>query len=137
MLVDIVFPGWGPFPDLAVAEDVPGFIAAHATALNYDFETFVGGRLTRLGTRADVETSFAYIQDVRTNAADALATVDYFAIASAIGFDNPWAPFDVYLNTVAQTCAEATVPIWQDRLGGTDVFTHSHCWAMAASLRID
>lgn len=25
MLVDIVFPGWVPFPDLALAESVDGF----------------------------------------------------------------------------------------------------------------
>ncbi len=29
MVVDIVFPGWTPFPDLALAEDVDGYIAAH------------------------------------------------------------------------------------------------------------
>lgn len=32
MLVDIVFPGWVPFMNLALATDVPGFIAAHAQA---------------------------------------------------------------------------------------------------------
>ena len=55
MLVDIVFPGWVPFPDLAIAKDVAGFIKAHDIALdNYDFDKFVGGHLTRLGTRNDV-----------------------------------------------------------------------------------
>jgi len=29
MVVDIVFPGWVPFADLALAEDVPGFVTAH------------------------------------------------------------------------------------------------------------
>src|SRR5215831_14354094 len=29
MLVDIIFPGWAPFPYLAVAKDVAGFIKAH------------------------------------------------------------------------------------------------------------
>ena len=40
MLVDIVFPGWVPFPYLAIAKDVAGFIKAHDIALdNYDFDT--------------------------------------------------------------------------------------------------
>src|SRR6266508_2235968 len=40
MLVDIVFPGWVPFPYLAIAKDVAGFIKAHNIALNnYDFNT--------------------------------------------------------------------------------------------------
>jgi hypothetical protein len=55
MLVDIVFPGWVPFPYLAKAKDTAGFIKAHDIALvKYDFDTFVGGHLTRLGTRNDV-----------------------------------------------------------------------------------
>ncbi len=137
MVIDIVFPGWVSFPDLAVAEDVPGFVALHDTILAYDFETFVGGHLTRLGTREDVETSRAYIQDIQTNAAMALQTVDLAAIAAEVGYDNPWALFDVYLDAVAQTCADATILVWEDRLGGTDIFTFSHCWVMSESLRID
>jgi hypothetical protein len=39
MLVDAVFPGWVPFRDLAIAEDVPGFIKAHEQALSYPFDT--------------------------------------------------------------------------------------------------
>ena len=52
MLVDIIFPGWIPFPYLAIAKDTAGFIEAHDIALNnYDFDTIVAGHLTRLGTR--------------------------------------------------------------------------------------
>jgi glyoxylase-like metal-dependent hydrolase (beta-lactamase superfamily II) len=137
MVVDIVFPGWVPFADLGLAEDVPGFIAAHDTILGYDFETFIGGHLTRLGTREDVETAQAYVLDVLEHAGDALATVDFMAIGQTVGFDNPWGLFDTYLDAVAAACAEATIPAWQDRLGGVDVFTDGHCWAMMESLRID
>lgn len=46
MLVDIVFPGWVPFPYLAIAKDAAGFIKAHDIALNnYDFDTLVAGHL--------------------------------------------------------------------------------------------
>ena len=38
MLVDIVFPGWVPFPYLAIAKYTAGFIKAHDIALEkYDF----------------------------------------------------------------------------------------------------
>jgi hypothetical protein len=38
-----------------MAKDTAGFIKAHDIALNnYDFNTFVGGHLTRLETRNDV-----------------------------------------------------------------------------------
>ena len=48
MLVDVVFPGWVPFRDLAIAEDVPGFIKAHGQALSYPFDTLVAGHLPDL-----------------------------------------------------------------------------------------
>ena len=66
MLVDIVFPGWVPFAYLAIADDVAGFIKAHDIALNnYDFDTFVGGHMTRQGTRDDVVTAQEFVSDLR------------------------------------------------------------------------
>jgi len=137
MLVDVIFPGWVPFKDLALAEDIPGFIQAHDDALSYDFDIFLGGHLTRLGTRHDVEIQREYIQDIRVNAARALQIVDFSAVAQRVGVQNPYRIFDAYLNQVAQVCTDATLPKWMDRLGGADVFTFGHCLAMAESLRID
>lgn len=137
MLVDVIFPGWVPFTRLALAQDVPGFIAAHEQALTYDFATFIGGHLSRLGTRQDVRTQLEYINTVRANAAKALQTVDFMAIAKQTGFENPWLLFGRYLDAVAKACADATVPNWVNRLGGADVFTFDHCWVMQDSLRID
>ena len=51
MLVDVVFPGWVPFAYLAESQNIPGWLEAPAQALRYPFHTFVGGHLTRLGTR--------------------------------------------------------------------------------------
>jgi hypothetical protein len=60
MLVDIIYPGYMPYKNLGIVEDVPGYIAAHQTVLGYDFETFVGGHVNRMGNRADVETSLEF-----------------------------------------------------------------------------
>ena len=137
MLVDVIFPGWVPFKELALAEDVPGFIQAHDEALSFEFDTFIGGHLTRLGTREDVEIQREYIMDVQANAAQALQTVDFFAVAQETGFENLWLLFDTYLERVAQTCNDLTAPQWADRLGGAEVFTVGHCFKLAESLRID
>jgi glyoxylase-like metal-dependent hydrolase (beta-lactamase superfamily II) len=137
MLVDIIFPGWVPFMNLALAKDVPGFLAAHRQALSYPFESFIGGHLTRLGTRQDVKTQMEYLDDVKANAGKALKTVDFMAIAKETGFENQWLLFDRYFTAVAKACADMTVPKWRDRLGGADVWTQSHCLTMAESLRID
>ena len=137
MLVDVIFPAWSPFAELALAEDIPGYYQAYDQVLSYDFDTFIGGHLTRLGTRADVETARNYAFDVRDNAAAALMTVDFFAIAAETGFTNQWLLFDTYLDAVAQHCAENTVPAWSGQLAGVDIFTFSHCYAAMESLRIE
>ena len=137
MLVDVIFPGWTPFSQLALAEDVPLYYQAHEEVLGYDFETFIGGHLTRLGTREDVETQQAYMVDILTHSAEAFQNIDFNAIAGEVGYENQWLLFDTYLNQVAQYCTDATVPDWVDTLGGVDVFTYSHCWTVMESLRID
>lgn len=137
MLVDIVFPGWIPFFQMALAKDIPGFLAAQRQALGYPFETFIGGHVTRLGTRQDVRTQIEYLNDVRANAKKALQTVDFMGIAKETGFENQWLLLDRYFAAVAKACADLTVPKWRDRLGGADVWTQSHCLVMAESLRID
>ena len=137
MLVDVIFPGWSPFKDLAVTEDVPAFIQAHEDVLSYDFNTLVAGHIGRLGTRSDVELQQEYILEMQANAAKALQTIDFMAIAQEIGFENPWALFSTYLDAVTKECNDLTVPVWKDRLGGVDVFTSSHCAKIIESLRID
>jgi len=137
MVVDVIFPGWTPFKDLAMAQDVPAFLAAHEKILEYDFETFVGGHLTRLGTSEDVEIQKEYFQDIQNNAATANQQVDFMAIAQEVGFENPWLIFQIYADSITQQCTDATVPNWIDRLGGVDLFTYDHCWKISESQRID
>lgn len=137
MLIDVVFPGWTTFKALAVAENVPAFIDAHDQILEYDFDTLISGHLGRFGTREDVLVQKEYVMDMQANAATALQTVDFNAIAADVGFQNPWLLFDTYLNAVNQECTKLTEEKWASRLGGVDVFTESHCDRLVESLRID
>ena len=137
MLVDVVFPGWSPFKNLALAEDVPAYLDAHDLILEYDFDTYIGGHVTRLGTSEDVETQKEYLQDIQDNVQLAAQTVDFFAIAQQTGFENPWLLVDTYLDAISQTCADATIPDWVDRLGGVEEFTDDHCFSLYESQRID
>src|SRR3984893_1243099 len=63
MLVDVVYPGYLPYKNVGIAEDLPGYLAAQKKALTYDFSTLVAGHVTRLGSRADVETSIELSDD--------------------------------------------------------------------------
>jgi len=137
MVVDIVFPGWTPFKDLAMAQDVPAFLAAHDKILEYDFDTYVGGHLTRLGTTEDVKIQQEYFQDIEENAAIANQEVSFMEIGQEVGFENPWLIFQIYADSITQQCTDATVPDWIDRLGGVDLFTYDHCWKISESQRID
>lgn len=137
MVVDVIFPGWVPFKDLALAENVPFFIHAHDKILEYDFETFIGGHLTRLGTPEDVQIQKEYFDDVQRNAAIANTQVDFMEIAQEVGFENLWLVFQIYADTITQQCTDETVPKWIDRLGGADLFTYDHCWKVSESQRID
>lgn len=145
MWVDVVFPGWVPFKSLALAKDVPGMVAAHDAALRFPFETFVGGHLTRLGTRSDVETAKEYIGDVRAACFEALASVDFFAVFGDIGFLDPndpsflnqWEAFGVYLDRVAHAAEDIVLDKWRNLLGGAEAFTFSHCAEMVNSIRVE
>lgn len=137
MVVDAVFPGWTPFKDLAMAQNVPAFLAAPDKILEYDFDTFVGGHLTRLGTREDVKIQKQYFEDIQKNAALANQQVDFMKIVQKVGFENPWLVFQIYADKITQQCTDATVPQWIDKLGGVDLFTYDHCWKISESQRID
>ncbi len=137
MLIDVIFPGWTPFKDLAMAQDVPEFLAAHDKVLEYDFDILVGGHLTRLGTPEDVQIQKEYFQDIQASAAKANQEVSFMAIGQEVGFSNPWLVFQIYADTITQQCTDEVVPKWIDRLGGVDLFTYDHCWKISESQRID
>jgi len=137
MAVDLVFPGWTPFKDLAMAHDVPAFLAAPDKILEYDFDVFIGGHLTRLGTVDDVMIQQEYFQDIQKSAAKANQEVSFMEIGQEVGFENPWLVFQIYADTISQQCTDEIVPKWIDRLGGVDLFTYDHCWKVSESQRID
>ena len=139
MLVDIIFPGWIPFPYLAIAKDTAGFIKAHDIALNnYDFDTIVAGHLTRLGTRNDVVIQKEFVSDLEKAAATANQEVLFSKIASQVGnFDNPWLIFSTYIDAINKQCEDGMLPKWQSRLGGAEIFMSTHCFTMSESGRVD
>jgi len=139
MLVDIIFPGWVPFSELAIAEDVPGFIKAHEQALSYPFDTLVAGHLTRLGTRQDVVTQMEFLKDLKSSATNATQMFANFSkVAEQVGgFSNPWLVFKTHDDDVANQCTQTMLAKWNNRLGGANQYMFSHCSKMAESLRTD
>lgn len=149
MNVDVIFPGWVPFSSIAMGSSLRGFLRGHEIALDYDFETFVPGHLSRLGRRADVEIQQAYFQDLIDTAMKYLDDVSparsrqgvepnfMQAAELAGGFENAWLVFDTYLNAVAERVTDEVLPRWTGKLAAVDVFTRSHAWEIVERLRID
>ena len=138
MVVDILFPGWAPFANLAVSQDIPDWIKAHHLALDYRWETLVGGHLGRLWTREDAGRQIAYMNDLDASTRAALASVDptpFFAKYGSQG--NAWAIFKTYLAAVAEASAAPVVAKYTGVLAAADVYTIDNAWTLVESLRID
>jgi hypothetical protein len=90
MLVDVLFPGWVPFKELAVSQDIPDWIKAQELALRYPWTTLVAGHNGRLGTREDAHVQIAYVNDLVAAAKKTLATLDPTPLFTKYG-NNSWA----------------------------------------------
>jgi glyoxylase-like metal-dependent hydrolase (beta-lactamase superfamily II) len=150
MLVDVIFPGWAPYAYLGQAEDVPGYIKAHYQALEYDFEHFVAGHLTRSGNRTDVENSLAYVLELKSscteayqlgaspnNATNNLSAAAIGAAALAANPNNTFAALKAILNGLTEYCEKVTNEKFRDILAGTDVYGDENAFKMVDSLRIE
>lgn len=132
MLIDVVFPGWIPLAEMAVSEDVPGWSNAHDQILEYEFDHYVGGHVSRTGARGDVLAQKEYLDDLMANCRDAI--VSSAAIASEIlgptvlkNPGNGWASREDLCGNTAQVCADKTNEKWVGRLGAADVFGFEKC----------
>jgi hypothetical protein len=72
--------------------------------------TFIGGHLTRLGTRDDVVIQQEYVADLKAQAASAIDTFNVAGVYKSVDPANPWAIFRGYLDGVAAQAANAVVP---------------------------
>jgi len=105
MAVDIVYPGWVPFTNIGMAEDIGEYVEHHDALLAYDFDVFVGGHVGRVGTKNDVEIDKASLKDLVTFTNEGRATVNFQEIAKNTGYENKWLLVKTYMDAVADHCA--------------------------------
>ena len=137
MVIDVIFPGWMPWRRFAVAQDVPGYFEQVKTINGWDFDTLVGGHVARTGTRADVVTQLAFIEDLRSAAGTALKRTMPGEGLEAADRSNPWAVFDHFIDRVVIDCVNQLTPKWSTKLAAYDVYVWDQCYSMEQSLRID
>ena len=138
MMIDVVNAGWVPIYNLNLSEDVPGYMAAPATALSYPWTHFICGHLGRLATRDDVAVHQAYIADIEASAREALASVDPMPYYMHYG-ENFWAGVKAHLDTVTDRAAAPVIAKYTGVLAAADieVFTTTTTFAILQSLRLD
>ena len=138
MLIDIVNAGWVPIYNLNLSEDVPGYLAAPATALSYPWKHFICGHLGRLATREDVALHQAYIADIQASAREALGTVDPTPYFMKYG-ENAWAGVQGYLDAVTDAAAKPVIAKYTGVLAAADIeiFTRTTTFAIMQSIRLD
>lgn len=148
MLVDIAFPGYVCYGNLAQSDYIPGFLRAHDVALTYDFDSYVGGHLSRKGNRADVQMSRDYVYDLHDNCRAAFdlgetggdnvtASADVAAAVLAANPGNYFAVLKTILATYASYCEARTNEKWLGVLGAADVHGYSNALQMVDHLRLD
>jgi glyoxylase-like metal-dependent hydrolase (beta-lactamase superfamily II) len=137
MVIDTVFPGWMPWRRFAVSQDVFDEFARVEDVRKMDWDTVVGGHVTRVGTHADVELQAEFYRDIKQAAATALATTKIGETLNPLDKGNPWAVFDNYIDRVAAQCVNTLTPKWSTKLAGYDVFIWDQCYSMEQTLRID
>lgn len=144
MLVDVIYPGYMPYKNLGITEDVQGYIQAHTDVLAYDFTTLVAGHVTRLGTREDVKTSLEFVRDLRATCARQLASMSFPAYLQSPAARrltesdgrSKWDLHNEYERELEARCTAELAPRWRENLADTDTYLHDNCWAMIEALTV-
>ncbi|MDH4043415.1 MAG: MBL fold metallo-hydrolase [Gemmatimonadota bacterium] len=139
--IDSYTPGWVTFQGLDLTMNIHNYLALGDEVMSRDWEIFVGGHLTQLGTRDQIQASIDYTDDALAVATDVIRSTDMMATmgqaAEAGGWSNPFLLFRYYLDSMAEACAARLVQRWGGVLAGVDVWAASHCDRLLAYLRVD
>jgi glyoxylase-like metal-dependent hydrolase (beta-lactamase superfamily II) len=130
MAVDSVTSGYAPFQGFDLTTDFHEYLKMFDEILAYKFDTFVGGHLTDIGTREDVEITKEYTNDVYQTVKRIHNGLDQGAVvvqaAKTVGPDNEFLLFKQVLDRVANDSVKEIQPRWINRLAGVDVWLPSH-----------
>ena len=141
MAVDCVTPGYAPFHGFDITTNFHEYVKLFDELEKYDFDTFVGGHLTDVGSKKDVEITKEFTYDVYNTVKRIHNNLDQNAVAleaaKTMGADNEFALFKAVLDRVTDDSVRELQPRWIDRLAGVDVWLPSHVWTALIYVRWD
>jgi glyoxylase-like metal-dependent hydrolase (beta-lactamase superfamily II) len=130
MAIDCVTAGYAPFQGFDITTNFHEYLKVFDELLAYKFDNFVGGHLTSIGTREDVEITKEFTMDVYNTVKRVHNTMDQNAVTSeaaqTIGPDNEFLLFKVLLDKATNDSVNELQPRWINRLAGVDVWLPSH-----------
>lgn len=149
MFVDVVFPKWAPFFKFAVTTDLGAFLGIHDVLLNdYDLGDdgyYVGGHVTQVGNREDIEISKNLTTTVLDGVMKGLMSVDGAAVVQQYGIADPnstnlgnsWLWFEKYTGAIVNICVKQAVEAFGCKLAGVDITIPSCCDIAQSFVRVD
>ena len=141
MVIDVLAPGYVPFKNLDLSNNIHNYLKVFDQILAYDFDVFIGGHLTGIGTREDVIVNKAYVLDLYETVKRIHSSTDMMQVmggaAEKIGWNNKYLLFETFLNQVIEESYKEIESRWIDRLAGVDVFSKSHVSTMLNYVRWD
>ena len=141
MAVDCVTPGYAPFMGFDITTNFHEYLGMFEQLLAYDFDTFVGGHLTDIGTKKDVEITKEFTYDVYNTVKRVHNNMNQGAIAAEtakkLGGDNEFAIFKAILDKATDDAVRELLPRWINRLAGVDVWLPSHVRTALVYVRWD
>ena len=142
MAIDTLAPGYVPFSGFDLTSNFHEYRKVFADILAYDFDVFVGGHLTALGTREDVMMTEAYTTDVYETVKHIHDTTDLMAVMAetaeaAGGWDNKYLLFKAFLDKIVTQATAEIEARWVGKLAGVDVWTDTHVRTALIYIRWD
>lgn len=130
MAIDCVTPGYTPFQGFDLTTNFDQYLKLFDRLEAYDFATFVGGHLTQIGTKQDVEIAREFAVDVYQTVKRIHNNMDQNAVvaeaAKTIGTDDKFLLFKVVLDRVTYESMKELSPRRINRLAGVDVWLGSN-----------
>lgn len=141
MVIDVLAPGYVPFKNLDLSNNVDKYLKVFDQILGYDFDVFVGGHLTAIGNKTDVQETKDYVSDLYETVTRIHKSTDMMAVMAAaaqeIGWNNKYLLFKVFLDKIIDESAQEIDSRWTDKLSGVDVWSKSHAATMLNYVRWD
>jgi glyoxylase-like metal-dependent hydrolase (beta-lactamase superfamily II) len=130
MAIDSVTPGYAPFQGFDLTSNFHRYMNMFNELLAYDFDIFVGGHLTSIGTKRDIAITKEFTMDVYETVKRVHNKMDQGAVvteaAKIVGADNEFLLFKVLLDKATNESVKELQPRWIHRLAGVDVWLPSH-----------